>query len=76
MPFYSLYLKYYFNFLHILIFKNFAHCLHKKQKNVQMAQLLCSLLAATSQLSVLIGYKMQLADGHKGNEMHNEIFAD
>ena len=48
----------------------------KNKKMCKCAQLFCSLLTAISQLSVLIGYKMRLADGHKGNEMRNEIFAD
>ena len=36
----------------------------------------CSLLAATSQFSVLIGQKMQLTDWHNGHEMRNAICVD
>ena len=37
---------------------------------------LCSLLAATSQFSILIGQNMQLTGCHNGNEMRNATCAD
>ena len=37
---------------------------------------LCSLLAATSQFSILIGQNMQLTGCHNGNEMRNAKCAD
>ena len=37
---------------------------------------LCSLLAATSKFSILIGQKMQLTGCHNGNEMRNAICVD
>ena len=37
---------------------------------------LCSLLAATSQFSILIGQKMQLTGCHNDNEMRNAICVD
>ena len=37
---------------------------------------LCSLLAATSQFSILIGQKMQLTGCHNGNEMRNTTCVD
>ena len=37
---------------------------------------LCSLLAATSQYSILIGQNMQLTGCHNGNEMRNAACAD
>ena len=37
---------------------------------------LCSLLAATSQFSLLIGQNMQLTGCHNGNEMRNATCAD
>ena len=37
---------------------------------------LCSLLAATSQFSILIGQNMQLTGCHNGNEMRNATSAD
>ena len=37
---------------------------------------LCSLLAATSQFSILIGQKMQLTGCHNDNEMRNAISVD
>ena len=37
---------------------------------------LCSLLAATSQFSILIGQNMQLTSCHNGNEMRNATCAD
>ena len=37
---------------------------------------LCSLLAATSQVSILIGQKMQLTGWHNDNEMHNTMCMD
>ena len=37
---------------------------------------LCSLLAANSQFSILIGQKMQLTGCHNGNEMRNATCVD
>ena len=37
---------------------------------------LCSLLAATSQFSILIGQDMQLTGCHNGNEMRNATCVD
>ena len=37
---------------------------------------LCSLLAAASQFSILIGQNMQLTGCHNGNEMRNTTYAD
>ena len=37
---------------------------------------LCSLLAATSQFTILIGHNMQLTGCHNGNEMRNATCAD
>ena len=37
---------------------------------------LCSLLAATSQFSILIGQNKQLTGCHNGNEMRNATCAD
>ena len=37
---------------------------------------LCSLLAATSQFSILIGQKMQLTGYHNGNEMRDATCVD
>ena len=37
---------------------------------------LCSLLAATSQFSILTGQKMQLTGCHNGNEMRNATCVD
>ena len=37
---------------------------------------LCSLLAATSQFSILIGQNMQLTGCHNGNELRNAICVD
>ena len=40
------------------------------------ALLLCSLLATTSQFSVLIGHKMHLTGWYNGNEMRNALCVD
>ena len=37
---------------------------------------LCSLLAATSQFSILVGQNMQLTGCHNGDEMRNATCAD
>ena len=40
------------------------------------ALLLCNLLAATRQFSVLTGQKMRLTSWHNGNKMRNTICVD